>query len=415
MRKHLSLVLVCALCALGISCHENTEVYTPNHAEVAENNGAITRTFAEPDNAKELKGTPSENLKAILEAVGPGIITSLGSMNITEDEYNEIKAFTDKLVAGKNTQTEKHKTIFNWIVNNIKYDYGYSNDPYDVFTNKICVCQGYSNLLTVMCYSQGIPTTVVNGLLYTTNWGGMDLGHAWVYTYPDSTWIVSDPTNNGYWKMSDIKSYTHLKPQQVEFELYRDSSIVYEYSNFAINIKEILQGDDSYSLPYSARGFVINSFNPAVELPENITEIYVGQNITSFGPDDNMKLPYNGTHLQAMHVDKNNPTLMDNKGVVYKKNGKSLYYIPGGMTFIELLPMKIVDKNTIYNHMSVEEIYFPEGTERIESYAIENCPKLKRIYVPADAVVAKGAIYNVPNEVEIVRGTPSGITHVTMD
>ena len=85
------------------------------------------------------------------------------------------------------------------------------------------------------------------------------------------------------------------------------------------------------------------------------------------------------------------------------------------MTFIELLPMKIVDKNTIYNHMSVEEIYFPEGTERIESYAIENCPKLKRIYVPADAVVAKGAIYNVPNEVEIVRGTPSGITHVTMD
>ena len=130
-----------------------------------------------------------------------------------------------------------------------------------------------------------------------------------------------------------------------------------------------------------------------------------------------MKLFNNGKHLQAMYVDKNNPTLMDNKGIVYKKNGNSpqLYYIPGGMTFIELLPMEIVDKNTIYSHMSVEEIYFPEGTKRLENYAIENCPKLKRIYVPADAVVAKEAIYNVPNEVEIVRGTPSGITHVTMD
>lgn len=423
MRKHLSLVLVCTLCALGISCHENTEVYTPNHAEVAENDGTITRTFAEPDNAKELKGTPSENLKAILETVGPGIITSLGSMNITEGEYNEIKAFTDELVAGKTTQTEKYKTIFNWVYKNLTFNdfsnpawYNMGNDPYEVFTNRVAVCQGYSNLMTVMCHSQGIPTMVVNGLIYASAWN-IDLGHAWAYTYPDSTWIVSDPTNNGYWKMSDIKSYTHLKPQQVEFELYRDNSIVCEYSNFAVNIKEVLQGDDSYTLPYSAMGFVINSFNPTVELPENITEIYVGQNITSLGTDDNMKLFNNGKHLQAMYVDKNNPTLMDNKGIVYKKNGNSpqLYYIPGGMTFIELLPMEIVDKNTIYSHMSVEEIYFPEGTKRLENYAIENCPKLKRIYVPADAVVAKEAIYNVPNEVEIVRGTPSGITHVTMD
>ena len=109
--------------------------------------------------------------------------------------------------------------------------------------------------------------------------------------------------------------------------------------------------------------------------------------------------------------------LMGHKGIVYKRNGDDpqLYYIPGGMSFIELLPMELVDKNTIYNHMSVEEIYFPEGTKRLESYAIENCPKLKRIYVPVNATIANNALYNVPKNVDIIRGVPSGITNITMD
>ena len=79
-----------------------------------------------------------------------------------------------------------------------------------------------------------------------------------------------------------------------------------------------------------------------------------------------------------------------------------------------MLPMKVVDKNTIYNHNSVKEIYFPKGTERLESYAIENCPKLERIYVPEDAEVASDAIYNCSGNVKILRGVPSSVKHVTM-
>jgi hypothetical protein len=63
----------------------------------------------------------------------------------------------------------------------------------------------------------------------------------------------------------------------------------------------------------------------------------------------------------------------------------------------------------------VEEIYFPEGTKKLESYAIENCPKLKRIYVPTTTEVASNAIYNCAADVEIVRGAPNGITNITMD
>ena len=74
-----------------------------------------------------------------------------------------------------------------------------------------------------------------------------------------------------------------------------------------------------------------------------------------------------------------------------------------------------VEKNTIYNHYGVEEIYFPKGTKRIESYAIENCPKLKRVYVPTDAVVDEQALYKTPENVEIVRGEPNGIKNILMD
>jgi hypothetical protein len=108
---------------------------------------------------------------------------------------------------------------------------------------------------------------------------------------------------------------------------------------------------------------------------------------------------------------------MSHKGVVYRKNGDELpqlYYIPGGMRFIELMPMEVVEKNIIYNHYNVKEIYFPAGTKTIESYAIESCPQLERVYVPEDAEVSSNALFECPIDVEIIRGEPSSVKHVTM-
>ncbi|MBQ1253171.1 MAG: hypothetical protein IIY05_02340, partial [Alistipes sp.] len=39
--------------------------------------------FAEPDKSKQLNGSPAENMKALFEATGPEVITSLGRINIT--------------------------------------------------------------------------------------------------------------------------------------------------------------------------------------------------------------------------------------------------------------------------------------------------------------------------------------------
>ncbi len=414
MKKTRLFAALSVACVIVTSCTKDMEEYAPQEVTV-EQSAPMTRTFAKPDKSKRLTGTPAENLKALFEATGPGVITSLGRMNITDSQYQEIAEFTTNLVSGDETQTAKYRTIFRWVVNNVKYGQD-DNDPYAVFTNKVAVCQGYANLLTVMCHTQGIPAVVVNGFLQTsTFWGG----HAWAYTCLDGVWEVSDPTNAGSWPMSNIQGYTHLVPTEADVDLFVDECATYRYYDYNLNINEIINENNPLVVPYSVGGFVITSFNPAAELPETVTEIYIGENITTFGESYNMHFVSQGfgQFIQAIYVDEGNPMLLGHKGVVYRKNGDEaqLYYIPGDMRFVELLPMEKVEKNTIYNHYAVEEIYFPKGTKRIESYAVENCPNLKRVYVPADAVVEDQALYNTPADVEIIRGEPNGIKNILMD
>ena len=413
MKTHILMLSITAASAMFASCDKQYDVENNSNQEVIESADIYyAPTFSKPDKSKKLNGTPAENLKAIFESTGPGIIKSLGRMNITDEQYQEIAEFTANLVKGKTSQTEQYREIFRWIVSNVKYENS-DPDPYAVFKNKKCVCQGYANLLTVMCHTQGIPTVVINGYLSTPNlWGG----HAWAYTCTDGVWEVSDPTNTGSYPMSNTGSYTHLLPSEADVDLFIDDCATYRYYDYHINVHEVTTTSNPLIVPYSAGGFVVSSFNPAVDLPEEITEIYMGENIATFGESYNMSLLNYGQHLQAIYIDKNNPVLMDHKGVVYRKNGDEaqLYYIPGGMTFIELMPMEKVEKNTIYNHYGVKEIYFPEGTKKIESYAIENCPKLERVYIPNDADISSNALYNCPKDVEIIRGVPSGIKNITM-
>ena len=412
MKKH---IYALSLAAMFAACSEQYDNTNLTNQEGTSTEAYYAPTFAEPDGAKQLNGTPAENLRLLFNATGSDVITSMGRMNITNEEFDEIAVFTAELVEGKTTQKQKYNAIHNWVKANINYEHS-DNDPYPVFINRTGVCQGYANLVTVMCYSQDIPIVVVNG--YYSTYGA----HAWVYACTDGKWYVGDPTNgnitNGSWSMDNTSRYSHLIPAEADVDLFTDDYATYRYYDYSLNIDKVTTTENPFIVPYSVGGFVINSFNPSAELPESITEVYLGENITTLGESYNMRLSIDnyGRYIQAIYVDKNNPALMDHKGVVYRKNGDQtqLYYIPGGMEFIELMPMEVVEKNTIYNHYAVKEIYFPEGTKMIENSAIENCPKLERVYIPEGAEMDSGALYNCPSNVEIVRGVPSGIKHVTM-
>ena len=312
MKKHILLLSLATASTLFPSCSEQHDIETIAHeATITEMSPYQAPTFAEPDKSTKLNGTPAENLKAIFEATGPSIITGIGRMEITDAQYQEIAEFTTDLVKGKSSQTEEYREIFRWITSNIKYEQSDPN-PYAVFKNKKCVCQGYANLLTVMCHTQGIPAVVVNGYLSTsTVWGG----HAWAYTCPDNTWEVSDPTNGGSWKMSNVSGYTHLLPSEADVDLFADNCAIYRYYDYAINVAEVITNENPFIVPYSAGGFVITSFNPSADLPESITDIYIGENITTFGESYSMSLKDRGKNLQAIYVDEKNPSLLGHKAL----------------------------------------------------------------------------------------------------
>ena len=109
-----------------------------------------TPYFPEKDSSTKLSSASSQTaVYSLLKKTGAGIDTGFASFNITDAQYEEIKKFTDNLVGEETAHSKIYTTIFNWIVANIRYEWG-DNDPYAVFTNRHAVCQGYANLLNVM-------------------------------------------------------------------------------------------------------------------------------------------------------------------------------------------------------------------------------------------------------------------------
>lgn len=103
------------------------------------------------------------------------------------------------------TDMQKVYKIYNWITNNVSYDYdNLYNDAhktkytaYGALTDGQAVCQGFANLFYRMCMDNGIDCRIVTG--------DANGPHAWnivkvadAYYYVDSTWdckVIEDTTN----------------------------------------------------------------------------------------------------------------------------------------------------------------------------------------------------------------------------
>lgn len=369
-----------------------------------------TQFFPVADDAVLLTGTHAEQMLQLLNVIDPSQALVLYDTNITDEQFQEIKAFTETLVIGLTSQKEIHDKIFGWITSNIKYEES-DNDPYPVFKNRKGICQGYANLLKVMLLSQNVPVISINGTMY-------GMGHAWTYVCADGQWYMSDPTNGVVKVAKEISTYVGYEPSRAEFAFFNDDHYLFEYNNGQLNLKEVKQGSEKFTVPYSAGGFVITSFSPEVDLPSNIKEIYIGKNIKSLGDQGVVGIQSHGQGVESIHIDPENPSLESYEGLVYRKEGDTTtpYFIPANITRIVLKPAKVYNKGVIVDHENVEEIVFPEGVEVIGDYAIEKCPNLKRVYVPENALVSRKALYNIWQDVEIIREkTETGIHSVTMD
>ena len=268
-----------------------------------------------------------------------------------------------------------------------------------------------------MLHGQDVPAMVVNGYLQSGIYDGMlsGGGHAWNYVCCDGIWYVSDPTNGGQNKMSEINSYkTWLAPTSMDVIVSKEYDCWIDFNECRLNICRVTGTGSTFVTPYSVYGFKVTSFSPNQELPSNIREIYIGANIESLGQGV-IGLANHAKSVEYAHVDSRNENFIGHAGAVYcstKYSPDDVYksidrnvpiYIPAALKRIELYAVEAgsgieYDKESIKNHDAVEEIVFPKETKKICGYAVEKCPNLKVVYVPKGATVENGAF---PSGVEV--------------
>lgn len=410
--KHTYILALAAFALAACTSDDLTDEALIKQGATCDASAFLAPAFPENDGSTELKSKDKNtNLSKLLKAMDKQRALDRSMFELTDEQWATIKAKADEVCESSKTVSAKITKLNDWVHANVKYDYA-ANDPWSVFTSKKGVCQGYSNLLKVMLLTQDIPTVGVNGWLNTT------LAHAWIYACDGTNWYVCDPTNNtGKTNMTLTSNYSQLQPDMADVIIFEDDNFAFNYQEGYLNVCTVKNADSDLVVPFSTNKFRVASFNPRTAIPNNVSNIYIGSNIKTLGENITGLSEYPAAD-EYCEVDPGNASLGSHAGVVYNKNSKgeltSLCYIPAAMKTLVLMPMEKVGKNTIYHQLGVEEIVFTEGTTLLESYAIEDCPKLRAVYVPEGCKLEKDAIYNCPKNVEVIYGVPSGIRPVTM-
>lgn len=420
-RKLTPWLVACTLATVGTVAACSGDIDMPGEAATAiDGTGQVVESpsfFPVDDGARLLTGTTvAAKLRTLMLKVDPQKCLNISNQVITQAQYDEIKDTVDLYLAVPGDPKATYDRIFRWITTNVKFDYGQSGpvgspDPYEVFKNKRCVCQGFANILRVMLHTQGIPCVGVNGFLK----GPFDQGHAWCYAYLGNAWFVSDPTNGFQYPMTSVTSYENtLEPTSVDVPLFEENGFSYTFRDEALTLIGVEKcAQDYLTVPFSVSGFQVTSFCPLTPLPANVRTLYIGKNIQMLG-NAFMGLLDNAPNVETVEVDADNRYMASEGGVVYRpRASKTPYYVPNGIRRVQLRAQTTIGKNVLVGLPRLEEVVISEGTQLVSAYAIEACPSLKRVYVPETAELDPDAIYNCGDDVEVV-SVPTGIHDVTM-
>lgn len=80
----------------------------------------------------------------------------------------------------------------------------------------------------------------------------------------------------------------------------------------------------------------------------------------------------------------------------------------------DILSAQEMGKNYVVNVQGMETLIIAQGTKKMHAYAVENCPNLRRAYVPEGVEIDPKAFYFVHPDFEIVREDLTCIPEITM-
>lgn len=128
----------------------------------------------------------------------------LPSMTVQSNDPS-IRRLAGSIVAEATDATQKAQRFMDWMNRNIKKEAVDAFSSLDVLESGRAECQGHSYLFAALARSVGIATRIVNGLVYSDDYGGF-LYHTWVETLLGGAWIPMDPTFG-----QELADATHIK------------------------------------------------------------------------------------------------------------------------------------------------------------------------------------------------------------
>ena len=115
-----------------------------------------------------------------------------------------IRALARELTQGETDAWKLSLRINQWVFSNLKKELVDTVTALDALQQRRGECQSHTYLFTAIARAAGIPTKIVNGLVYSPEYKGF-LYHAWPEVYVGE-WRALDPTFG-----QDLVDATHIK------------------------------------------------------------------------------------------------------------------------------------------------------------------------------------------------------------
>ncbi len=128
----------------------------------------------------------------------------LGESPEVQARHPKIRRLAQKLTDGSPDAWQAARSINRWVYSNLKKELVDATTALDALNDGRGECQSHTYLFTALARAAGIPTKIVNGLVYSSQYGGF-LYHAWPEVYIGQ-WRALDPTFG-----QDQVDATHIK------------------------------------------------------------------------------------------------------------------------------------------------------------------------------------------------------------
>lgn len=283
---------------------------------------ALPAASAEMENLN-VKGSNQELLDMLNNLDSKQFVSNYEKLGMTKEQFAEIEAETLKTIesSGAVTDYDKLKAICQWVCDNIQYDHKLvsgSQDAYNVFSKRLGICQGYSNVTTAMCAAADIPCVMVNG---DSTYGG----HAWSMAYADNRWIFIDNTWTMDWFDKDVEKFSNdHKPYYCDDIKVQDGDFIYTYFNGVAPCQYVGQGGD-WVIPSSAVNMPVTGVSFDLFSAYSTVE-------TLYIPETVKNLEYTGltycSRLKKIEVAENNEYFASVDGVLFDKSVSNLLIYP---------------------------------------------------------------------------------------